>query len=292
MKLARVVVGVDFCGSSVEAARWTALHFAPEAEIVLAHAIDLPTPPAVIRGLFPPEDRVVETARRGAEKRFDELDSWTAESRVELHVEVGAASDVLIEVADVRGADVIVVGPHGCRPGVWDLLGSTAERVVREAACPVLVARGLPPAGPRRILVAVDGDDHADATLGWSRFLARRFDARVTVLHAVAPVWAGWEGPGGMVGSVDAEEIRRSMAAWIGERVEAAGFDPDEVDVEVVVGDPVHEILSGVARRAAELVVMGSAGSGALANLAGGSVTRAVLRGGSSPVFVVGPLGS
>ncbi|NUO64652.1 MAG: universal stress protein, partial [Gemmatimonadaceae bacterium] len=42
MRLARVMVAVDFSGPSLAAARWAARELAPGAEIVLAHVIRAP----------------------------------------------------------------------------------------------------------------------------------------------------------------------------------------------------------------------------------------------------------
>lgn len=51
--------------------------------------------------------------------------------------------DVILEVAQEVGVDLIVVGSH--RPAMKDyLLGTNAGRVVRHATCSVLVARDLP----------------------------------------------------------------------------------------------------------------------------------------------------
>ncbi len=53
----------------------------------------------------------------------------------------GTAGKEIVRFAREGGLDLIVVGTHG-RTGVRHLvLGSVAERVVREAHCPVLVAR-------------------------------------------------------------------------------------------------------------------------------------------------------
>jgi len=52
-------------------------------------------------------------------------------------------SQILAHAAD-EGADLIVMGAQG-REGIGlALLGSTTERVVRDAACPVLTVRGVP----------------------------------------------------------------------------------------------------------------------------------------------------
>jgi len=50
----------------------------------------------------------------------------------------GAPADEILKAAKERHADLVVVGRHG--PGLLErfLMGTTAERVVREAPCPVL----------------------------------------------------------------------------------------------------------------------------------------------------------
>ena len=56
-------------------------------------------------------------------------------------VETGVAWQEILRIAREDQADVIVMGTHG-RTGVNRLLlGSVAERVVRQAPCPVLTVR-------------------------------------------------------------------------------------------------------------------------------------------------------
>jgi nucleotide-binding universal stress UspA family protein len=57
------------------------------------------------------------------------------------HARFGKPAVEILRLAEEVGADLIIVGSHN-HTGVrrW-LLGSTAERVVREAGCPVVVAR-------------------------------------------------------------------------------------------------------------------------------------------------------
>lgn len=58
----------------------------------------------------------------------------------EIDVRVGRASQVILDVAEEKGADAIVIASH--RPGLSDyFLGSTAARVVRYAPCTVVVLR-------------------------------------------------------------------------------------------------------------------------------------------------------
>ena len=56
-------------------------------------------------------------------------------------VREGVPVDVLNEVAVEQGASLLIVGTHARRGLSHMLLGSVAEKLVRSAPCPVLVAR-------------------------------------------------------------------------------------------------------------------------------------------------------
>jgi nucleotide-binding universal stress UspA family protein len=59
----------------------------------------------------------------------------------QVHVTVGRAANEIVWVAAHFDVDLIVVGSHGRRGLSRLLLGSVAEKVVRLAGCPVVVAR-------------------------------------------------------------------------------------------------------------------------------------------------------
>ena len=77
---------------------------------------------------------------------WQEMDKWIDEvskqvKDVEKMVVRGVPFVEIIQTAKERNADLIVIGTHG-RTGIDHMLfGSTAEKVVRKAACPVLTVR-------------------------------------------------------------------------------------------------------------------------------------------------------
>jgi len=77
---------------------------------------------------------------------WQEMDKWFSEvskqvKDVEKMVVRGVPFVEIIQTAKERNADLIVIGTHG-RTGIDHMLfGSTAEKVVRKAACPVLTVR-------------------------------------------------------------------------------------------------------------------------------------------------------
>lgn len=94
-----------------------------------AYGIDLP--------------RLTEDLRQGA---LAELNRLAASIKPELPVVradvlVGAPASAIIGYAREQGVDLIVMGTHGRGPVRRAFLGSVADRVLREAPCPVLIVR-------------------------------------------------------------------------------------------------------------------------------------------------------
>src|SRR5690606_23931576 len=140
MKLERVVIGMDFSEPSIAAARWAALHFAPDAELVLVHSIEIQRPPRFLRAALPPPAELEETTRQGAEQRLREVGLSLGAPRIWPVVREGRPADQIAAVAEERGADLIIVGEHGRSGGIRGLVGSTAEQLARSAPAPVLLA--------------------------------------------------------------------------------------------------------------------------------------------------------
>jgi nucleotide-binding universal stress UspA family protein len=61
----------------------------------------------------------------------------------EIHTELieGSPAEAIIDVAETRHSDVIVMGSRGISTLAGLLLGSTSQKVVSHAPCPVLIVR-------------------------------------------------------------------------------------------------------------------------------------------------------
>ena len=73
------------------------------------------------------------------EKTVQELGTVSAEIHTEL-IE-GNPAEVIIEVAQTRTSNVIVMGSRGLGKLAGLVLGSTSQKVVSHAPCPVLIVR-------------------------------------------------------------------------------------------------------------------------------------------------------
>src|SRR5205085_1160246 len=98
------------------------------------------TPDFAFHPLVMEPAQATEAAELQLEKICDE--EGVAESLVEhAIVRSGAAHTQIADLAEKLGADLIVISTHGNTGIKHVLMGSTAERVVRHARCPVLVVR-------------------------------------------------------------------------------------------------------------------------------------------------------
>lgn len=289
MKLDRVVIGEDFSDPALAATRWAARHFAPDAELILVHAIEPARPPSYVEGEFPPSAELVEGARADAERRLRGLAEELGPERVRCEVRDGRPEGVIVDVAVETRADLIVVGEYGHHGRRADVLGTTADWLTRAAPVPVLLSRRLGPSRPGRILVAIEESALLGEALDWGRFCARRFDAEIFALYVLdVDLLDRLRRVAADHRPADVEkEVSEAGAAWLRRMLASAGFAEGDVHVDVVVGDPVHEILAAIPRFDADLVVVAGKGEAGSGEAIIGSVARSVLRAAPCPVLVV-----
>ena len=222
----------------------------------------------------------------------------------DFHVQFGPAPRKTWELARKLDADLIVIASRGWSvlPGV--LLGSTAERIVRHAPCPVLVVRQRAPefyapnsapseysAKIRSILVPVDFSDLSIKAVEYAAAIAKAFDARLHLFHANFP-----HDYVVMDRAVhDPAAIQRTEIATALEKMQkiARMKSLRGVTCETAVrsGHPTEEICGAVERAKADLVVTATHGLTGLKRVLIGSVAEHVIRCADCSVLVL-PRGS
>ena len=106
------------------------------SQLLLLHVIDLGYTPLITDEMM---DEMEREAKTHIERLAEQLraEGFAAEG----HLRIGQPYLEICEGARELGADLIVITTHGHTGLRHVLLGSTAERVVRYAPCPVMVIR-------------------------------------------------------------------------------------------------------------------------------------------------------
>lgn len=145
MRIQTILVPVDFSSFSEHAFQWALdIATAQQTKIVLVHAVHplshLAFPQSICITDFP---TIEQELKREAKIHLANFATQKTPQTVPVETQVVVGDPVweICQAATREHVDLIVMGSRG-RTGLSHvLLGSVAERVVRHAPCPVLVAR-------------------------------------------------------------------------------------------------------------------------------------------------------
>lgn len=136
----------------------------------------------------------------------------------------------------------------------------------------------------KNIVLAVDGSEYSLRALEYARSLAENYKASLWLVHVFSHT-------SDLLGYQDFEKLyaRRkgtgqSILDAALEKLRDVNF---ELSAELVEGSEAEAILSLAEKHAADLIVMGTRGYGAVKGLLVGSVSRKVIHLSSCPVMVV-----
>jgi nucleotide-binding universal stress UspA family protein len=204
----------------------------------------------------------------------------------------------ILREAERLSADLLVMGTHGTSGFKRLILGSVTEKVLRQAAAPVLT---VPPAAAsmhahlpfERVLCAVDFSPCSLSALEYARSVAAQSGACLIAVHALE--WP-WEEPP----APDFEELpaveraalrafRRRREQEAGERLAAMVASGERCGVlaRVAHGKAYAAVLRVAAEEHADLIVLGVRGRGGAERAFFGSTTNHVVRQAGCPVLTV-----
>ena len=146
IELKRIVCPTDFSPTSSQAVDYAAtLAEQFGAELILLHVVPEMTYPLRSFGMaasFPNLHEELHDRARGAlQQAAEQLEQKLKAVSVRIDIRDGEAHEATLECANDQQADMIVMGTHGHTGLTHALLGSTAEKIVRTAPCPVLTVR-------------------------------------------------------------------------------------------------------------------------------------------------------
>ncbi len=180
-----------------------------------------------------------------------------------------SASRLIVEEAEQKNVDMIVVGRRG-RSGLEKvLLGSAAAKVIGHAPCKVLVVPKAARIAFKNILVATDGSEHARTAAAEAIEIVKRCGSRLIAVSVAR--------------SEDEKEKARANAGDVALAAQKAG---SYAETMAPVGKP-DEIIAATAKdRGVDLIVMGAYGKTGIKRLLMGSTTEKVIGLASCAVLV------
>jgi len=137
-----ILVPIDFSAQSERALQYAlALARKTRAKLTLLHVVEpIGTPDFLYYPLMVENEKLAKAAR-------ERLEKTCARAKIQpalldrVLVRSGVAFNEIADAARTLHADLIAIATHGYTGLKHVLLGSTTERVVRHAPCPVLVVR-------------------------------------------------------------------------------------------------------------------------------------------------------
>jgi nucleotide-binding universal stress UspA family protein len=229
----------------------------------------------------------IDDLTRKAREHLDEATqaSYFAGLKVQVHVRVGVPFAELLTCCRQQGDDLLVVGTAARKGLNRLLLGSTAERVLRKAQVPILVAKRALADPPAVIVAPTDFSAASRPAIVEAVALAKHWTARLVLTHVIEPVahvygWAG-ELAGSEIYFVEPEAIEPEWDQFLN------GLELGNLNWErqTLKGD----VVPTIAGIEADLIVMGTHGRSALPHALLGSVAEGVMRETEACVLTVRP---
>jgi nucleotide-binding universal stress UspA family protein len=286
IRVERILCPVDLSEISARALRHAvALARWYEAEVTVLHvAIDVLPSAGPIAMAAEPFATVQADARRFAEH------ASAPDVPMVVIVDEGytSAPARIVDRAEELEVDLLVMGTHG--RGGFDrlVLGSTTEKVIRKARCPVLtVPPRRAPDTPedavvfKRMLCPIDFSESSARAIEYALSLAQEADAQLTLLH-VMEWWTA--------------DTRQQLLAEAHEGLRQAVPDDARTwcrpETMVTSGVAHREIVRVAGEKQADLIVMGVLGRNAVDLTLFGSTASRVVRAAACPVLTLRAAGN
>jgi nucleotide-binding universal stress UspA family protein len=283
-----MLAATDFSHNAAKAMSRAAILAAEhEAELILLHVLD---PEITLLTKGPAGGSEMTSAKAAkAEAMLSELQATVDRDRtmnVRRALRVGSTFEELNKAA--AGADLLVVGARGSHPLLHVEVGTTTDRLLRNATQPVLVVKTAPLTAYRRVLVLVDFSASSEAALIAALQLAP--GATLYLLHTFE---APFEGKLRIAG-VRQEEIlqyrereRQQALELLNVLLSNVQADRDRVEFVIKPGDIRVQSRHAMEDMQPDLIAVGKQGQSLVQDILLGSVTRTIVAEANCDVLVI-----
>ncbi|MBX3489958.1 universal stress protein [Parvibaculum sp.] len=256
------------------------------AALTLLHVVDDDQPPAEVAALTNLAEERLQSA----------LESLPGAVRAAAEAQIvrGDPFAAIADVANGRNVDLIVLGAHRRRILRDIFTGTTAERVIRIAARPVLMVPAPAAGAHKSAVIGVDFSQASRHAVKTARALGLLDGPRIALVHGYRDIVGTQMQYVGLEARAIAEQVSTDVSKLSGRiagdmPASLLGKEPDAV--AVVDADPCAAIAAQVGAASADLVIIGSRGLNALERVLLGSAADAVLRNIECDILVVPPAG-
>jgi nucleotide-binding universal stress UspA family protein len=290
----KVLCASDLSEAADEALRqadaWCAGEAGSELTVMYVEPPLAPVPyPGYGLPAFSPQE--IEAARVRAREALEQQGKRVRLScgnvRTEICPSAGPVYAEIVRRAEGGGFGLVVVGGQGATGLTRVLLGSVADKVVRYAHSPVLVARKSPARG--QVVVGSDLSAASRAALQLGAREAARRKTQLTVIHCLGfpPEMMGFGYAPLVPAPSPMPESRVHQEQAARKRLESE-LSETGVQAKVVIdeGEPASSIVRLAESLSAERVVIGASGKTGLARVLLGSVAMAVVHRAPCSVLV------
>ncbi len=300
-KLNRILFPHDFSKCAGQAFTH-AIYFAKkhDAELHLLHVVTLfEDAPQIDENNFP--DKV------SLQKRFEEISASKMKGLKETYetdkVKIVTAvkravseAPEILEYAEEKDIDLIVMGTHG-RRGLGHLfLGSVAEEVVRLSNVPVFTIKETEKPKPiknwEKILVPIDFSEHSQTALAHAKSIAESYEAGLQLLHVIEEPVHPALSLGGKSSIFDIiPDLRTDCKKRIEQMIKETKGPNVKSEIFIIEGTASSDIIRFASETNSDLIVIATHGLTGIEHLLIGSVTEKVVRMAGCPVFTVKSFG-
>ena len=259
--------------------RATSLAAEWHARLVVLHVLPEPASVTNLPSWRRPTDPRLEARKR---VHRDVGDAEGVE--IDVMVERGEPSSLILSVVERLGSELIVTGVARDETLGRMMLGTTVEKVVRETHVPMLVVKSRPRGIYRNVVVATDFSEGSRRALETA--LALLPAARVILFHAFDVSYEGFIDDRMAAREAVAEQAMTESRSFLAATPEVAASGRS-IETLCEYGE-ISALLEDLAQaRGVDLVVLGTEGRSGLAHALLGSVAQRVLNRLSIDMLVV-----
>lgn len=182
----------------------------------------------------------------------------------------GEPHEVIIDEAEEKNVDMIIVGRRGTKGLKKLLVGEVAAKVIGNAPCKVLVVPRAAAIGPKNILIATDGSGHSLEAAEEAVRIAKRCGSNIIALSSIR--------------SSEEQERAKTNVSKVIEMAQREGIPAEGL---TPTGRSYNIIVETAGGRGVDLIVMGIPVKTAFQKIFTGSATEQVIGKAGCAVLIV-----